>query len=78
MLCLGKVRLPCFYSSALVLCGGLTNWVSTAPLLLDRYLPWHHCQPYLVCNFVLVRCCLGRLTFMASLGSRYDLEDPQS
>ena len=75
---LGKVfafcRLRVVSSS---LCCGLTNWGSTAPLLPDRHLFWHHCQSYLVYIFVLARCSSGELTLMASLGSRYDLEDRQ-
>ena len=43
-----------------------------------RFLPWHHCQPCLVCNFGSFRCSKGVLTLMASLNFRYDLEDRQS
>ena len=40
-----------------------------------RFLPWHHCQPCFVCNFVSFRCSKEVLTLMASLNIRYDLED---
>ena len=50
---LSWIKFVCFAFSRLkvvstFLVCGLANLASTAQLLPDRYLRWHHCQPYLI------------------------------